>query len=43
MTTRLVSKASMGAKSDSSRQFLSINGRPVDLPKMTKVLNETYR
>lgn len=25
------------------RQFLFLNGRPVDLPKATKALNETYR
>ena len=25
------------------RQFFYLNGRPVDLPKATKLLNETYR
>ncbi|GFH27977.1 DNA mismatch repair PMS1 isoform X3, partial [Haematococcus lacustris] len=38
-----VSKAAAGVKGDTSRQFFSINGRPVDLPKAAKVLNDTYR
>ena len=25
------------------RQFFYVNGRPVDLPKAVKLLNETYR
>ena len=25
------------------RQFFFVNGRPVDVPKFAKVLNETYR
>ncbi|KAL6758920.1 histidine kinase-like ATPase [Haematococcus lacustris] len=40
---RYVSKAAAGVKGDTSRQFFSINGRPVDLPKAAKVLNDTYR
>ena len=27
----------------SDRQFFFVNGRPVDVPKFVKVLNDTYR
>ena len=40
----LVSKATSGTgRSAGDRQFMFINGRPVDLPKAVKVLNETFR
>ena len=39
-----VSKATAGcARTAADRQFFYVNGRPVDLPKAGKVLNETYR
>ncbi|KAK9808938.1 hypothetical protein WJX72_006664 [[Myrmecia] bisecta] len=39
-----VSRASVGcARSASDRQFFFVNGRPVDLPKVGKLLNELYR
>lgn len=38
----LISKASQG-RSVAERQFFYINGRPVDLPKISKLLNETFR
>lgn len=39
-----VSKATAGSgRAAGDRQFFYINGRPVDLPKAAKVLNETYR
>jgi DNA mismatch repair protein PMS2 len=38
----LISKASQG-RSVAERQFFYINGRPVDLPKVSKLLNETFR
>lgn len=40
----LVSKAGAGVgRSDNDRQFIFCNGRPVDLPRFTKVLNEVWR
>ncbi|KAK9789027.1 hypothetical protein WJX73_005134 [Symbiochloris irregularis] len=42
--TGWVSKAGIGhGKAAGDRQFLFLNGRPVDLPQVTKVLNETFR
>lgn len=39
-----VSKVGAGVgRSDNDRQFFFINGRPFDLPKMTKALNEVWR
>ena len=39
-----VSAARSGVgRCDNDRQFLYINGRPVDLPRLTKTLNETWR
>ena len=39
-----VSKAAAGcARTSTDRQFFFLNGRPVDLPKATRVLNEAYR
>ena len=39
-----VSKPSPGTgRSSGDRQFFYVNGRPVDLPKMSKTLNELYR
>jgi len=39
-----VSKAGLGVgRSDNDRQFIFCNGRPVDLPKVTKVINEVWR
>ncbi len=39
-----ISKAGVGVgRSDNDRQFIFCNGRPVDLPKVTKVLNEVWR
>ena len=39
-----VSKAGHGVgRSSSDRQFWYVNGRPVDLPKFTKVVNELWR
>lgn len=39
-----VSKASAaGRKSPADRQYFAINGRPVDLPRLVKVLNECFR
>lgn len=39
-----VSKAVAGSsRSAGDRQFFFINGRPVELPKLSKTLNETYR
>lgn len=38
-----VSKAGMGVgRSDNDRQFIFCNGRPVDLPKVTRIMNEVY-
>lgn len=37
----LVSKAGLGVgRSDNDRQFIFCNGRPVDLPRVSKVMNE---
>jgi len=39
-----VSKAAAGcARTSTDRQFFYLNGRPVDLPRATRVLNEAYR
>ena len=39
-----VSKVGAGVgRSDNDRQFVYCNGRPVDLPKFTKVVNEVWR
>lgn len=40
---RLVSRPGVGVKGDRLRQFFCINGRPVELPKAVKALNETYK
>lgn len=40
----LISKVSQGVgRSDSDRQFIFVNGRPVDMPRVTKCLNEVWR
>eukprot|EP01084_Bolivina_argentea_P124907 221362_1 len=41
----MISKAGTAGsgRSDNSRQFLYVNGRPVDLPSVTRVLNEAWR
>lgn len=40
----LVSKAGQGiGRSSSERQFVFINGRPVDVPAIVRTLNETWR
>ena len=42
--TGFVSAVGRGVgRSDNDRQFLFCNGRPVDLPKVVKVLNESWR
>jgi DNA mismatch repair protein PMS2 len=42
--TGFVSKAGSGVgRSDNDRQFLYCNGRPVDIPKFSKALNEVWR
>lgn len=38
-----MSKAGCGLKGDTSRQFFFLNGRPVDLPKAARVLNDTFK
>ena len=39
-----VSKVGHGVgRSDTDRQFMFLNGRPVDLPKFNKVVNEVWR
>lgn len=39
-----VSKSGLGVgRSDNDRQFVYCNKRPVDMPKMTKMLNEVWR
>ena len=39
--TGFISRAGVGVgRSDNDRQFVFCNGRPVDLPKFTKILNE---
>lgn len=40
---RLVSRPGAGVKGDRLRQFTCINGRPVELPRAAKALNETYK
>jgi hypothetical protein len=40
---RLVSRAGCGVKGDKLRQFCCINGRPVELPRAIKILNDTYK
>lgn len=45
---RFVSKAHTGKSGGGSdlarhQQFLFLNGRPVDLPRVNKVLNDSYR
>ncbi|KAG1669863.1 hypothetical protein FOA52_012451 [Chlamydomonas sp. UWO 241] len=41
--TGYVSKPNQGVRGDCGRQFMFLNGRPVDLPKAVKMLNDTYR
>ena len=44
MISGYVSRVSTGiGRSDNDRQFIFCNGRPVDLPKFSKVLNEVRR
>ncbi|KXZ41811.1 hypothetical protein GPECTOR_276g725 [Gonium pectorale] len=38
-----VSRAGCGLKGDTSRQFFFLNGRPVDLPKAARVLNDSFK
>ena len=39
-----VSRADAGqGRTSTDRQFVYINGRPVDMPKVTKLVNEVYR
>ncbi len=39
-----ISKVGVGVgRSDNDRQFVFCNGRPVDMPKVTKTLNEVWR
>lgn len=39
-----VSRAGCGVgRSDNARQFMFLNGRPVDLPRLTKAINDTWR
>jgi len=39
-----VSKVGSGVgRTDNDRQFFYVNGRPVDLPKVTKAVNEIWR
>lgn len=39
-----MSKAGAGCgRASGDRQFLFVNGRPVEMPKVGKLLNETYR
>ncbi|CAM9199995.1 unnamed protein product, partial [Ectocarpus fasciculatus] len=39
-----ISKAGVGVgRSDNDRQFMFCNGRPVDLPKLTRTMNEIWR
>jgi DNA mismatch repair protein PMS2 len=39
-----VSKAGAGCgRASGDRQFFYVNGRPVEMPKAGKLLNETYR
>lgn len=39
----LVSRAGCGVKGEKLRQFCCVNGRPVELPRAVKTLNDTYR
>ncbi|CAN0514066.1 unnamed protein product, partial [Ectocarpus sp. 8 AP-2014] len=40
----MVSKAGVGVgRADNDRQFLYLNGRPVDLPKFTRAVSEVWR
>jgi DNA mismatch repair protein PMS2 len=40
----LVSSAvKSGSKTNADRQFLFFNGRPVDMPKATRVVNDVYK
>jgi hypothetical protein len=39
----LVSRAGAGVKGDKLRQFMAINGRPVELPRAVRALNDTYK
>lgn len=39
-----VSKIGLGVgRNDNDRQFIFLNGRPVDMPRLVKALNETWR
>ncbi|GIL80762.1 hypothetical protein Vretifemale_9813 [Volvox reticuliferus] len=38
-----VSRAGCGLRGDASRQFFFLNGRPVDLHKASRILNETFK
>ncbi|KAI8471868.1 MAG: hypothetical protein J3K34DRAFT_520228 [Monoraphidium minutum] len=39
----LVSRAGAGVKGEKLRQFTAINGRPVELPRAVRALNDTYK
>jgi len=39
----LVSRAGAGVKGEKLRQFMAINGRPVELPRAVRALNDTYK
>ncbi|KAL6769122.1 MLH2 [Auxenochlorella protothecoides x Auxenochlorella symbiontica] len=41
--TGYVSRPGMGGRMQGERQFFSLNGRPVDLPRFAKALNEAFR
>lgn len=42
--TGLLSRPAPGSgRPSGDRQLLFVNGRPVDLPRVTRLLNETYR
>ncbi|EFJ46987.1 hypothetical protein VOLCADRAFT_61805 [Volvox carteri f. nagariensis] len=38
-----VSRAGCGLRGDASRQFFFLNGRPVDLPKAARILNDSFK
>ncbi|GLI71001.1 hypothetical protein VaNZ11_016117 [Volvox africanus] len=38
-----VSRAGCGLRGDASRQFFFLNGRPVDLPKASRILNDAFK
>ena len=41
---RMVSRAGRGCgRAAGDRQFFYLNGRPVDVPRATRLLNESYR